>query len=83
MPRSTISTFQLFELFPGEDTARVSTLRAVPELDGARPSREDRTDGGALWIDCGRREGYMQETVTRLLELAKIAGERNAVVSYA
>jgi hypothetical protein len=40
-------------------------------------------DAGALYIDCGRRPGYMREQLTRLLDLLIYASNNNLAVQWA
>lgn len=54
----------------GDFLARVVMAQALLGDDsGVRPT-EDRTAGGATWIDCGLREGYWGESLGRLEALA-------------
>jgi len=51
---------------------RVLLALAVEPQDSGIPAHEVPT-GGPRWIDCGRREGYVQERLTNLHDLAQHA----------
>ena len=71
----------------GEDTAgaflgRVLVALAITPVDAGVPSTVSGGGNGLTWIDCGRREGYLQERLVQLHELAETAPS-GAVISWA
>lgn len=51
--------------------------------DTALPGSDDKAPGSARFIDCGRREGYMTDRLTALLEVAEQAISLGVTVSFA
>lgn len=74
-----------------EDVARLEyncqqvlhALRADPALDAGRLSIEHRSPGCMTMIECGRRDGYLLDRVSRLRQLAEEALLRDAKLVYA
>lgn len=59
----------------GATELRERCLVALMSDDGkdlAVPAVESIGEGGATIIDCGRREGYMQDRISSLLEMAQM-----------
>ena len=59
----------------------LATIKAVPGLDSATETTETVGAQGAVWIECGRREGYLEDTLRRLLEVAEFAGNEYVTVA--
>jgi len=51
--------------------------------DAGRPDVESRGSGGCRWIECGKTPGYYFERFSQLRDLAKIAIEIGAIISFA
>ena len=67
---------------PAEDfLGRVLVALAIQPSDEGIPSHEVPT-GGARWIECGRRPGYIQERLAQLHELAAWAVEHGAEIDF-
>ena len=59
------------------DLAARCRRRLWPEarnVDPARPAVESHGRRGALFVDCGRDAGYLQDRTARLLAVAEAAG---------
>ncbi len=61
---------------------RVLMALAVLPVDAGRPVTVDAEPGRATFVDCGRREGYAQERLGQLRELADWAVANLAVISF-
>lgn len=59
-------------LEPGNFMGRVLMAQAVNPSDAGVPATES-TEGGVLLINCGRREGYAEDRLADLHELAEFA----------
>jgi hypothetical protein len=59
------------ELTPVDLLGRVLTALGLEPLDEGRPWTEERSEGGATMIDCGRRPGYIQDRLRDLQDLAE------------
>jgi hypothetical protein len=57
-------------------------LKVMPELDGGIPSEKFKAEGGCMIIDCGLREGYFTEALTRLLAIVDKAIEVDGTVTF-
>jgi hypothetical protein len=69
---------------PADDfLGRVLMAEAVAPHDEGLPSYDDTQATGPTWIECGRREGYLQERLAELRELAEAAKNEGAEVSWA
>lgn len=67
----------------GEDfLGRVLMALAVSPADAGIPAHEDHTAGGMLWIEGGRPEGYTQERLGQLRELAEDARDRGCSITW-
>jgi hypothetical protein len=66
--------------------AILDQIKRMPELDCGRAMGEYSGEilgmQCARIIDCGRREGYMQEKISMLADLAAEAMQKEAVVSF-
>jgi hypothetical protein len=62
--------------------ARVLMALAEDRLDDERPTWEDTGQRGARVIHCGRRAGYVTDTLQRLAEVARGCYEANRYVSW-
>lgn len=61
---------------------RVLLALAVDPVDAGRPATVDAAPGRATFIDCGRPQGYTQERLSQLRELADWAIAHDAVISF-
>lgn len=68
------------ELIDACDLA-LAAISSIPELDCAKPGMESRGANGARVIECGRREGYLKDRITKLREIAQEAKDNNTIVS--
>jgi hypothetical protein len=62
--------------------ARVLMALAEDRLDDERPTWEDTGQRGARVIHCGRRAGYVTDTLQRLAEVARGCYEANRYVTW-
>jgi hypothetical protein len=46
-----------------------------PAIDASTPATQGVGDGGATWIDCGRRDGYFNERLTAILGVAEFTAK--------
>jgi hypothetical protein len=53
----------------------LAVTASVPEIDCGTETEEGIGLGGARWIECGVREGYVRDTLERILEVARAAGD--------
>lgn len=68
---------------PAEDfLGRVLLALAIEPVDAGRPATVDAEPGRATFIDCGRPEGYAQERLGQLRELADWAVANGALISF-
>jgi hypothetical protein len=62
---------------------RILVALAVSPTDAGVPTHElPREPGQVRWIECGRREGYTQERLAQLRELADWAISHQAEISF-
>lgn len=61
---------------------RVLIALAVDPVDAGRPATVDAAPNRATFVDCGRPEGYTQERLGQLRELADWAVAHNAEISF-
>lgn len=57
-------------------------LKAMPEMDSGVPSTTGKGNGGCKWVDCGLREGYFTERLSKLQELVFKAIEVGGVITF-
>ena len=73
-------------LDPGDIVARceayLATLKMIPEMDAGTPTNVYKGNGRATIVDCGLRAGYFGDRVSQLLELARVAVEKDYVLVY-
>lgn len=68
---------------PAEDfLGRVLVALAIEPADAGRPATVDAAPGRATFIDCGRPEGYVEERLGWLRELADWAVANGAEISF-
>jgi hypothetical protein len=69
---------------PAQDfLGRILVALAVSPTDAGVPTHElPREPGQVRWIECGRREGYTQERLAQLRELADWAIAHDAEISF-
>lgn len=68
---------------PAEDfLGRILVALAVEPSDAGVPATVDAAPGRATFIDCGRPEGYVQERLGHLRELADWAVAHGAKISF-
>ena len=60
----------------------LSSLKALPMLDGGTPTETTKGSNGAEWIDCGLPEGYYQQRLTTLLEIINAAIAQGGTVVW-
>lgn len=66
--------YQPFGSMSGEDfLGRVLLAQAIAPADAGRPAIEHRTEGGMTVIEGARREGYSEDRLTELRELAEFS----------
>lgn len=66
--------YQPFGSMSGEDfLGRVLMAQAIAPADAGRPAVEHRSEGGMTVIEGGRREGYSEDRLTELRELAEFS----------
>lgn len=69
---------------PAEDfLGRVLMAQAVNPADAGVPARTLPSEGGATVINCGRREGYSEDRLAPLHELAEFAVSRGRTIQWA
>lgn len=61
---------------------RVLMAQAVNPADAGVPARTLPSEGGATVINCGRREGYSEDRLQQLHELAEFAVSRGRTVQW-
>lgn len=62
---------------------RVLLAQAIAPSDAGRPATQERHhDGGALFIDCGRAPGYVDEALVDLRAVCEWAKARGVAVSW-
>lgn len=62
---------------------RILVALAIEPVDAGVPVTVDAGPGRATFVDCGRREGYLQERLGQLRELADWAVANQAEISFA
>lgn len=68
---------------PAEDfLGRVLVALAVNPSDAGRPATVDAAPGRATFVDCGRPEGYVEERLGQLRELADWAVANGAEIAF-
>lgn len=68
---------------PAQDfLGRVLVAQAVNPADAGVPARVMPSEGGATMIDCGRREGYSEDRLGQLHELAEFAVSRGRTIQW-
>ncbi|ABW14381.1 hypothetical protein Franean1_5018 [Parafrankia sp. EAN1pec] len=67
-----------------EDFAgRVLTALALSPDDEGMPGTDEYGARGARWVECGRRPGYLQDTLGRLRSLAEAARTHDLTITWA
>lgn len=69
---------------PAEDfLGRVLMALAVAPVSAERPTLVEKNEGQATFVQCGVREGYVQEKLLELQAVAEFAVRENREVSWA
>ena len=61
---------------------RILLALAIEPADEGVPSHETTVPGQVRWIECGRPEGYVQDRLGQLRELADWAAANGAEISF-
>lgn len=61
----------------------IASVRTIPELDLGTPSVMSKFENGPLVVECGHLPGWYGDRFGKLLELATIAKQKEAVITYA
>lgn len=60
----------------------IASVQAMPELDPERPVTIDDQPGKCKVVHVGRRAGYMEDRLAKLLQIVDYAGQRGLSVTY-
>lgn len=68
---------------PDDLTGRVLIARALTPADAGVPSYADAAPGRATWVECGREEGYTEDRLDRIAEVAAWCAAHGREVTWA